>query len=175
MHSNIARQNAERSAEQTAEQSAAQSAEQSAEHSAEQHAEPHCRADCRADCTTECRATCRAESSQDGPKRTSKLIPKSFQNVSQVSSKRFPTWLQNVSKMRPLGIPKPEKVVSKNFLFFSVVFGSTFDENDLQKVFKNRSNIDQKYVKKQVCVQGVPTGCPGGGPGFMFDRFLLDC
>ena len=76
--------------------------------------------------------------------------------------------------MRSRGIPKREKVVSKNYLFFSVVFRSTFDENDLQKVPKNRSKIDQKYVNKQVWVQGVPRGGPGGAPGLIFDRFLID-
>ena len=58
---------------------------------------------------------------------------------------RFPTGsrfgFHNASKMKSPGIPKLEKVVSGISSFLGVVFGSTFDENDLKKVIQNRSEI----------------------------------
>ena len=74
---------------------------------------------------------------------------------------------QNASKMRSPGIPKLEKVVSGISSFFGVVFGSTFDEKWPQK--GTSKSIRNMSIR---CFLADPL--PGGAPGFMFDRLLID-
>ena len=74
---------------------------------------------------------------------------------------------QNASKMRSPGIPKLEKVVSGISSFLGVVFGSTFDEKWPQK--GTSKSIRNMSIR---CFLADPL--PGGAPGFIFDRFLID-